>query len=219
MNLKSAKRGILNFLGNLLIKSGITLLCKSLRINIINKNVIETLIRTNQNFVIAFWHGTMLVPWFIQDKKNMAALVSQSRDGNLLTKLLEHWDYKVVRGSSSSGGQTALESIIDLIKQNHSVAITPDGPRGPQFKFKAGAAIASKKTRVPLVLLGVGYKNKKILKSWDHFEIPFFFSKVNIIFSDQIEISDKLTYDETSEMILKCEHQLNDLQKQASIFN
>jgi lysophospholipid acyltransferase (LPLAT)-like uncharacterized protein len=219
MNPKSVKKGILNFLGNLLIKSGITLLCKSLKINISNKNIVERLIGENKNFVVAFWHGTMLVPWFIQDKKNMSALVSQSKDGDLLTKLLEHWNYKVVRGSSSSGGDNALENIIDLLKKNYSVAITPDGPGGPQFKFKAGAVVAAKKTQTPLVLLGVGYKNKKVLKSWDHFEVPYFFSKTNVIFSEPILINEDLTYDQTSEMILNCEQQLNDLQKQANIFN
>jgi lysophospholipid acyltransferase (LPLAT)-like uncharacterized protein len=219
MNLKKVKRGTLNFLGNLLIKTSVTLLCKSLKINISNKKVIDDLINMNKNFVVAFWHGTMLVPWFIQDKKNISALVSQSKDGDILTKLLEHWDYKVVRGSSSAGGDDALENIIDLLKNNYSVAITPDGPRGPQFKFKAGAVVAAKKSNVPLLLLGTGYKSKKILKSWDHFEVPHFFSKVNIILSDPIEIPENLTYEDISDVIYKCEQQLNDLQKQASLFN
>ena len=219
MNLKSIKSGFLNFLGNLFIKTSITLLCKSLKINIENNDAVERLIGNNKNFVVAFWHGTMLVPWFIQDKKNIAALVSQSKDGNLLAKLLEHWNYKVVRGSSSSGGESALENIIDLIKQNYSIAITPDGPRGPQYKFKAGAVVAAKKSQVPLVLVGIGYKNKKILKSWDKFEIPYFFSKANVIFSEPFLISGDINYEQTSEMIFKCEQQLNDLQKQASIFN
>ncbi len=219
MSLKSLKRRTLKFIGNIFIKSAVTLLCKSLKIKIRNKKTIDDLIDNKENFVIAFWHGTMLVPWFIQNRKNMAALISQSKDGELLTKLLEHWNYKVVRGSSSSGGEAALGNIIDLIKQNYSVAITPDGPRGPGYKFKAGAVVAAKKSQVPLVLLGVAYKRKKVLKSWDHFEVPYFFSQANVIFSDPIFISSELNYDQTSEMILKCEQQLNDLQKQAGISN
>ena len=210
---------MLNFFGNLFLKTGVNLLCKSLKINISNKKVVNDLIDNNKNFVIAFWHGTMLVPWFIQNRKNMAALISQSKDGNLLTKILENWNYKVVRGSSSSGGEEALENIIELIKQNYSVAITPDGPRGPQYKFKAGAVVAAKKSKVPLILLGVAYKKKRVLKSWDNFEVPNFFSKVNVIFSDPVFIPSELNYDQTSEMIVKCEQQLNDLQKQAGIFS
>ena len=210
---------MLNFFGNLFLKTGVNLLCKSLKINISNKKVVNDLIDNNKNFVIAFWHGTMLVPWFIQNRKNMAALISQSKDGNLLTKILENWNYKVVRGSSSSGGEEALENIIELIKQNYSVEITPDGPRGPQYKFKAGAVVAAKKSKVPLVLLGVAYKKKRVLKSWDNFEVPNFFSKVNVNFSDPVFIPSELNYDQTSEMIIKCEQQLNDLQKQAGIFS
>jgi len=218
MSLNPVKKKLLNFLGSLLIKPGVTLLCKSLRINIINNNVPDELYKNHKNFIVAFWHGTMIVPWFIQNKKNMAALVSQSKDGDLLTKLLTNWNYKVVRGSSSSGGEAALESLMELTMQNYSVAITPDGPRGPKKKFKAGAVVLAKKTNLPLVLLGAGYRRKIILKSWDRFKIPYFFSEVNIICSDPVYIDKNLDYDKTSEMILKCEVQLNDLQKQAGIF-
>ena len=57
------------------------------------------------------------------------------------------------------------------------VAITPDGPRGPAHKLKPGAVVSAKKSKVPLVLAGVGFKKKKIFKSWDQFEVPYLFSE------------------------------------------
>ncbi len=65
----------------------------------------------------------------------------------------------------------------------------------------------------------VGYKKRKVLKNWDKFEIPFFFSRAKIIYSDPIYVSNELNYDETSDMIEECETKLNLLQQEAQVFS
>jgi lysophospholipid acyltransferase (LPLAT)-like uncharacterized protein len=145
-------------------------------------------------------------------------LISKSKDGNLLSRVLKYWNYEVVRGSSSSGGNVALGILVDFAKNKKSVAITPDGPRGPAHKMKAGAVITAKRSGIPLVLAGIAYKKKKILKSWDKFEVPLFFSRANVILSDEIYVKKDLSYNETSELINKCEEGLSQLQKTAGDF-
>lgn len=218
MNTKQVKQNTLRFLGNLILKHSLDALCKTLRIKYKNKKVIDSLDKENQNFVLAFWHQTMLVAWFINRDKKFAALTSKSKDGDLLAKQLKHWKYEVVRGSSTKGGDVALAIMIDLAKNGYSVAITPDGPRGPANKFKAGAVITAKKSNVPLVLMGIGIKSKKRLNSWDKFQVPNPFSEVQIIFSDPIWIDHNLSFEETSNVIEKCEKQLNELQSEAEKF-
>jgi lysophospholipid acyltransferase (LPLAT)-like uncharacterized protein len=180
-----------------------------------NGEAISNLVHEKKNFVVAFWHGSMMIGWFLHRNGNTAALVSQSKDGDVLTAILEKWNYKVVRGSSSTGGSDALAAMIFLMREDYSLAITPDGPRGPICKMKAGAVITAKKSNVPLFLVGIGIKNKIILKSWDRFEVPKPFSKVAAIYSDPIFIDDSLSYDETNHKILECEDLLNKLQKDA----
>jgi lysophospholipid acyltransferase (LPLAT)-like uncharacterized protein len=218
MKLKKIKQEVLRFLGNYFLTGASTVLCKSLRINYKNKIVIDELESKNQNYVIAFWHGTMLLPWFINRNKNFAALISKSKDGELLSKLLRSWNYSVVRGSSSTGGDVALGIMIDFARNDRSIAVTPDGPRGPVHKLKAGAVITAKKGGIPLVLLGAGFKEKRYLKSWDKFEVPRFFSKANLIFSDPIYIERNLSYEETSIIISECDKKLNQLQNEANSF-
>lgn len=218
MNTKQVKQNTLRFLGNLILKHSLDALCNTLRIKYKNKKVIDILNKENQNFVLAFWHQTMLVSWFINRNKNFAALTSKSKDGDLLARQLKHWKYEVVRGSSSKGGDVALAIMVDLAKNGNSIAITPDGPRGPVNKFKAGAAITAKKSKVPLVLMGVGIKSKKKLNSWDKFQVPNPFSEVQIIFSDPIYIDSNLSFDETSKLIEECERKLNELQSEAEKF-
>lgn len=218
MNTKQVKQDTLRFLGNLILKHSLDALCKTLRVSYKNKKVIEDLKKNKQNFVLAFWHGTMLLPWFLHRNDGFAALTSKSKDGDLLAKQLKHWKYKVVRGSSSKGGDVALGVMVDLAKNGYSVAITPDGPRGPEHSFKAGAVIISKRSGVPVVLMGVGIKSKKKLKSWDKFQIPNPFSNVKIIYSDPVYVDSKLGFDETSKIIEECEQKLNELQKEAEKF-
>jgi len=219
MSLKNTKQQVLRFLGDHFLYYIITALCKSLKITKENYKVIENLNSKNQNYVLAFWHGTMLLPWYLHGATNFAALTSKSKDGDLLAKVLKKWKYQVVRGSSSTGGDVALGIMVDYAKNKYSIAITPDGPRGPRQKFKAGAVVTAKKTKIPVVLTGVGFKRKKYLNNWDKFEIPYFFTAAKVVYSDPIYVDSNLNYDETSAVISKCDEELNKLQLQAQDFN
>lgn len=218
MKLRKLWQDSLRLFAHLFLTNIASILCKSLKVIKINENHIKILHQQNKNYILAFWHGTMLFPWYVHSNMSFAALISKSKDGDLLAKLLESWNYKVIRGSSSSDGGIALKFMIDSAKNNYSVAITPDGPRGPVHKLKAGAIVSAKKSKVPLVLAGVGYKKKKILKSWDKFEIPYFFTEAKVIYSEPIYIDENLTYDDTSNIIQECEMKLNELQMQAEDF-
>ena len=218
MKLKKAKQNSLRFVGQMFLANIVTALCKSLKTIKVNDEAIKKLDDENKNYILAFWHGTMLLPWYLHGNPKCAALISKSKDGDLLAKILKHWNYNVVRGSSSKGGDIALAIMIDFAKNDYSVTITPDGPRGPAHKFKAGAVITAKKSKVPLILAGVGYKKKKVLSNWDKFEVPYFFSKAKIVYSEPIFIEANLSYEETSNIISNCENKLNELQREAQDF-
>lgn len=217
--LKKIKQDTLRFTGNFILYFAVNVLCKTIKISFENKEMIDQLEQDGKNYVLAFWHGTMLLPWFINRNKNFAALTSKSKDGDLLSKILRRWKYQVVRGSSSKGGDVALGIMIDYARNKSSIAITPDGPRGPAYKLKAGAVVTAKKSHLPLVLLGIGFKRKKKLKSWDSFQVPYFFTKANAIFSEPIFINSDLSYDETSKIIRNCETKLCELQAEAENFD
>ncbi|HZV11629.1 MAG TPA: DUF374 domain-containing protein, partial [Candidatus Kapabacteria bacterium] len=168
----------------------ITLLLKTLRIHIHGSDP-----RGRGKFVVAFWHGGMLVPWYVYSKYNGAALVSASADGEVLARILRAWDIAVVRGSSSSGGSDAVKTMVDLAKEGCSVLITPDGPRGPAHKMKIGALVVAQRAELPLVLCTVKYHKKKVLRSWDSFEIPLPFSRADAYYSEPVIIPQDRTGD------------------------
>ena len=215
MNLSEKQKNILRFIGIRIASSLINVLLKTVRIRVINSDIITELEKQNKKFVVAFWHGSMLVGWYLHRSTGTAALVSKSKDGEILDSILQKWDFNVVRGSSRDGGKAALESMLQLVKDGFNIAITPDGPTGPIYKMKAGAVIVSQRTNVPLLLLGVGIRSKWILKSWDRFEIPKPFTRATAIYSEPFLIPNNLSVEETNEHIQKYEVMLNELQKEA----
>lgn len=121
--------------------------------------------------VVAFWHGDMLPVWKYLSPQRPHALVSRSRDGGLLTDLLERWGYTVIRGSSSKGSKEAWTGLVAAARQ-HRVLITPDGPRGPARVLKAGAVVAARRAGVPLYLCRVRCPAAIHGTNWDRFLIP-----------------------------------------------
>lgn len=215
MKLNETQRNVLRYIGIKSASTAIRLLMKTLRIRTVNGGVITKVANEKKIFVSAFWHGSMMIGWYIHRGKNVAALVSQSKDGEVLAAVLEKWNYHVVRGSSSIGGHEALDIMVELMQKNYSLSITPDGPRGPIHKMKAGAVVAAKKSSAPLFLAGIGIKSKIVLKSWDRFEVPKPFTKVVVVYSDPILIDGNLSRETTNDKIIECEKLLNQLQKEA----
>ncbi|QDX81787.1 hypothetical protein B9N43_11320 [Denitratisoma sp. DHT3] len=121
--------------------------------------------------VVAFWHGEMLPVWKHLAARRPHALVSRSRDGGLLTRLLEGWGYTVIRGSSSKGNKEAWTELVTAARR-HRVLLTPDGPRGPARVLKAGAVVAAHRAGVPLYLCRVRCRWAIRGTHWDNFLIP-----------------------------------------------
>ena len=160
--------------------------------------------------IIAFWHENMLPGWHHHAGKNSIALVSQSKDGSILTRLLEQWGIKTIRGSSSKSGKEALAEAIELVKQGHILLLTPDGPRGPRNVFKPGAVIAAQRACVPLYLARVNESSAYVFqKSWDKFRLPLPFAKIHIEYYSLMIQQDATEKEYIDSVISECESLLN----------
>ncbi|MDD8018003.1 MAG: DUF374 domain-containing protein, partial [Bacteroidota bacterium] len=135
------KEQLLLFLIRLMFWKIILWWCKTLSIKKIGNEQFEELRRANKNYVVAFWHGAMMIGWFLHrpsGNDKVSALVSQSKDGEYLSNVIERWGYTMIRGSSHIGGKEAMQLMFDAITAGSSLCITPDGPRGPRHEMKMG---------------------------------------------------------------------------------
>jgi len=145
--------------------------------------------------IYAFWHRNLLPLVYLRKFENAAVLISSSRDGQFIAGPLEALGFKTVRGSSTRGGSQALREMIRISKE-HSLAITPDGPKGPGEKIKPGLISAAFLTKLPIVLTVVDIDKEKIFNSWDRFRFPLPFSRINVTYSKPIHINNKDNIDD-----------------------
>ena len=104
------------------------------------------------------------------------ALVSASKDGGLLTAILELFKEQPVRGSSSRRGAQALREMVAWGRRGHDLALTPDGPRGPCYVVQEGVISTAQMTGMPIVPVTYHLNWKIRVKSWDRFQIPLPFA-------------------------------------------
>ena len=88
-------------------------------------------------YIYAIWHENILLPVYQYSRANVWVIVSQHKDGTLLSEMGRHIRLKLVRGSTTRGGVEGLRKLL-RIAQNASVAITADGPRGPRRRVQPG---------------------------------------------------------------------------------
>ena len=110
----------------------------------------------------------------------MAALVSASKDGALLARILEWFRIQPVRGSSSRRGAQALRELTTWAERGHDLTITPDGPRGPCYQVQDGITSLAQLTGLPIVPVALNLNWKISIKSWDRFQIPLPFARCEV---------------------------------------
>ena len=114
------------------------------------------LVAQKQPVIYVLWHGRLLPLTFMHRHRNVAALISQSKDGEYISRIVRHWGYDPVRGSSTRGGSAALRGLVRAARAGQSLALTPDGPRGPRQKMKAGALLVAQLSGLPVQPISAG---------------------------------------------------------------
>jgi lysophospholipid acyltransferase (LPLAT)-like uncharacterized protein len=139
----------------------------------------------NENYIGALWHNRLLIFPFVLRRffpnRHGAALISASRDGDLLADVIHRFRFDVVRGSSSRLGASAILQLSETLASGRDVVITPDGPRGPAYELGPGIVFLAQKSGAAVVPVNMEYSSCWRLKSWDRFIVPRPFAKVRVI--------------------------------------
>lgn len=150
----------------------------------------------NTTIIYVLWHGKIWLPMYVMSDSSHYALLSSSRDGEYLNKVLVKFGYQGIRGSSSRGGGRALLKVIRKLKEGGSIIITPDGPRGPIHKVKPGTVYIQEKCRGVIIPIGVAIEKKKVFSSWDSFNLPLPGTRAVILYGSPFELPLKLNIEE-----------------------
>jgi lysophospholipid acyltransferase (LPLAT)-like uncharacterized protein len=152
------------------------------RVRMIDAGPIDQLRHDGQPVALLLWHGQLLPLLYVMRFQSIAALVSTHKDGELIAQIALRLGCKLVRGSSSRGADRALLGLVRTLREGFTVAVTPDGPRGPYRTFAPGALVAAHRAAAPVVAFGVHASSAWYLSSWDKFMIPKPFARLTIVF-------------------------------------
>jgi lysophospholipid acyltransferase (LPLAT)-like uncharacterized protein len=161
--------------------------------------------------IYIFWHEYIPFMFYLRGHCDLAMLVSQHRDAELLSRAAGIMGFELVRGSSRRGAITALRGLIRR-GQGMNLTLTPDGPKGPRRRLAPGCLYLSAKLGIPLVPLGLGYarpwRNKR---AWDHFAVPRPWSRAQAIIGPAIQIPADFERESLEPWRLQVESILNQL--------
>jgi len=135
------------------------------------------------SLVPCYWHQHQLFcAKYLLDQRSRGLsvgwLISPSVDGELGAMMVRRIGGGVIRGSSSHTGARSLRDYYHaLVKENLSPVITPDGPRGPRFKFKPGAILLAQMSGRPMLPMAYAASRASLVK-WDKFVIPWPFCRI-----------------------------------------
>lgn len=159
------------------------LMCRVVRVE--GAHYLDEAIAAAPSFIPCYWHQHQLycAKLLLEQRSRgltVGWLVSPSVDGELGAMIASRAGAAVIRGSSSHTGARALRDYYQaLVKENISPIITPDGPRGPRFKFKPGAILLAQMSGRPMLPMAYAASRAWLIK-WDKFVIPVPLSRVAI---------------------------------------
>ena len=160
---------------------------------------------------MVIWHGRLLPAGYYHRGRGMVGLISRSEDGEYIARVLRRWGYDAVRGSSSRGGMPALREIVRLARSGRTIAITPDGPRGPRQKLKPGVLAAARATGLPMVPVAAGADRAWWFESWDRFLVPKPFARIRVAYGSPFEVPRDAGPEEIEAIGRRLEAELNRL--------
>ena len=147
--------------------------------------------------VVVFWHGRLAMMsfayrrWWLRDfgsKRRAKVIISDHKDGEIITRVISHFGIGAIRGSSFKGGAQALMGAIKEIKNGTDVIITPDGPRGPLHSVADGAVILAQRLNLDIYALNYEASSFWKFRSWDEMVLPKLFSRINYSLSAPLNL-------------------------------
>jgi lysophospholipid acyltransferase (LPLAT)-like uncharacterized protein len=130
----------------------------------------------------------LLALTFAHRQRGVGVLISRHRDGEVIARAVERLGYATARGSSTRGGEEGVREMLALAESKRSLAITPDGPRGPARVVKPGLIYLASRTGLPILPVATGARPLTRLRSWDRFRIPRPFGRVVVHYGEPIDV-------------------------------
>ena len=156
--------------------------------------------KSGKAWIHGIWHTNVLFSPYLNRGMKANVMISDSKDGEMITKVVRKFGNFAIRGSTSKGGMRALKNCVVALKKGQPAAITPDGPRGPAFQVQSGLIMAAMMSGKPIVPFHYeGVRQWIAEKAWDKHRVPKPFTRVVVSYGEPIYVPGKLSEQEFEE--------------------
>jgi lysophospholipid acyltransferase (LPLAT)-like uncharacterized protein len=152
--------------------------------------ITENFPRDDSKSIICGWHGRSLLFGNLYRNRGYWVVISQSRDGDIQNHIFTKLGFRTIRGSTGRGGARAAIEAIRALRDGGTMAMTPDGPRGPSHIVQGGVMLMALKSGAALIPVGISAKPRLLIKSWDRFMVPVPFARGMMIFGEPVTVPD-----------------------------
>lgn len=180
------------------------------RVRLYESPEMQEMLKNNRSFILAHFHGDELALIHLARRYRIATIASQSKDGELMSKVLKLLGARTSRGSSSRGAVQALKGLVSLVKDGGNCSFAVDGPKGPLHKVKPGVFEFSRILKIPIIPGGViCEKAWHFPKSWNKTFLPKPFAVVEIHWSTPIAAITKDIDPRDEQLALRLEEEIH----------
>ena len=187
-----------------------TLLFATCKVHMRGREIRDGFKKQSIPFIAAFWHYSIIYTIFECRGLPWVCMVSPSKDGEYIAKILEGVGCRIVRGSKGGGGVGALKGMIKAVREGLNAAIVADGSQGPERKVQSGAILLASRTGAPIVPVMWSADKFIAFRSWDRTVLPKPFSRIEFVYGEPIYIPKKIESDELEKYRVEVEKKLNE---------
>lgn len=162
--------------------------------------------------VLCGWHGQSFLAALKFRNQGYYVMISQSRDGEIQKNIFAALGFRIIRGSSGRGGVRAAVESIRALRDGASMAMTPDGPRGPTRIVQGGVMTMAQKSGAALIPTGTSARPRWLAKSWDRYMIPMPFAKATIALGEPVYVPKDATEEQIEALRLQLQRAIDDTQ-------
>jgi len=136
----------------------------------------------------SLWHYSLAMVIYRMRRYSCVAMVSASRDGEYIARLLRRLGVETVRGSRHRGGVAALKELIRHALAGRNCAIVADGSQGPALRAQPGSVLLAAHSQGIILPIVCAANRYWTIKSWDRTVVPKPFSRVEVYFGETMTV-------------------------------
>ncbi|MGQ9897120.1 MAG: lysophospholipid acyltransferase family protein [Acidobacteriota bacterium] len=161
--------------------------------------------------IYTFWHNQILAATLFFQQRGIVVMTSQSRDGDIIAEVIRRFGFGAARGSATRGSVAALKAMAKAIRQGADAAFTIDGPKGPRYRAKEGAAMLASLSGAPIQPVCIVTEHYWTLNTWDAFRVPKPFTVGHVFYGQPIWVRRGATAEDIATATARLQAELDNL--------